>query len=473
MGHPKYYSNPPWPGPTNLTSPLAWHFFGTSNVRYEESFIGGALDDKKNLYVSGDRRVYKLSPDGVLQWIYNAPFQNSGDALCIYKGQVFGSTNNGFIYAVDMETGFENWAVQASSHDGGEYSQLAAHQGVLITWGDARCQHAPFPACACEKIRALNTTDGAVLWNFTADEVLWDMFPQFPDDETVMFMGAEGGLYRMKLQTGELLWRTPLLANSWTDGSQFVASNGITYVVQVDPSKYRPPPHEQHVGECAGYVTAFKTNDGSKLWSIAVPKPPNTSPVVGRLGKDGKLALIMGIGQQSTDGCSIPGLSMHANVQSFFGKYFADRFFLAVHRLSNWLGDSNGILWGSLERTHDVLAFEADTGKPLWYWKGPTSFRRCNAGDEDGFLQRLGAGMRPICCPTPWGQPRIGVDGTVFIANENGDFFTLRDANGDGRIDNSESSVYHTGATFPHCGSLHAPGMLVAINFDGVFVWKS
>mmetsp|Transcript_7531 Transcript_7531/g.9724 ORF Transcript_7531/g.9724 Transcript_7531/m.9724 type:complete len:86 (-) Transcript_7531:83-340(-) len=84
------------------------------------------------------------------------------------------------------------------------------------------------------------------------------------------------------------------------------------------------------------------------------------------------------------------------------------------------------------------------------------------------------AGIRPISCPTPWSAPRIGSDGTIYVGNQNGDFYAIRDANGDGRIDNEkEVSVYKTKGVFTHIGSAHAPGMLVAVNFDSVFVFKS
>mmetsp|Transcript_141701 Transcript_141701/g.440542 ORF Transcript_141701/g.440542 Transcript_141701/m.440542 type:complete len:533 (-) Transcript_141701:108-1706(-) len=476
MGHPSYYSNPPWPGPTDLQKDFSWSWFGPTNTRYEESFVGAVIDEKKNIYVNGDRNAYKLSPTGVLLWNYYIPGQSSGDGPAIYAGRFYGSTNGGKIYAVNMETGVQSWVTQVSSHDGFEYSQLAAHQGVLITQGEMRCQDIPFQACACGKVFGLNTTDGNVLWKYDPNEVLWDWFPQFPDDETVVFMDKTGGLHRLMLQTGEVVWRTSGTPGTWTDGSQFVASNGLTYAVQVlTPSTGGscPPPKRGEVLNCNGYVTAHNTTDGTLVWRATVPKPPNTSPALGPLGSGGKLALIMPIGQQSQDGCMPQAFTQVYSRLSLLPEWLRLMVTAQFHKLSVWLGDSNGWLWGTITRRHDVLALDPDTGKTLWTWAGPTSDRKCNRGDEDGFIPRATAQKRMVSCPTPWSQPHIGPDGTIYTGNENGDVFALRDANGDGRVDDKEVSVYHTDATFPHPGLSHAPGMLVAVNFDGVFVWKS
>lgn len=42
-------------------------------------------------------------------------------------------------------------------------------------------------------------------------------------------------------------------------------------------------------------------------------------------------------------------------------------------------------------------------------------------------------GPRVMCLPNGWSAPTITADGTVFLGNEEGPFFALRDADGDGR----------------------------------------
>merc|ERR1712217_197788 len=216
------------------------------------------------------------------------------------------------------------------------------------------------------------------------------------------------------------------------------------------------------------------TSDGSSVFSVAVPKPPNCSPVVGPLGPSGKLTLIMPIGQQTGE-CGPPA----GRVYEFLGRLGLPEFvknfgFLAFHNLQNWLGkDYHWILWGKKDRAHDIHAFDAQTGQSLWVWTGPRDTYTMSPGDADGFVPRTIKGIRSVACPTPWSQPRIGPDGTIYIGNENGYFYAVRDANGDGRIDDAtEVSAYNLKATHGHQGSAHAPGMMVSTTFDGVHVWK-
>ena len=470
MGHPNYYSLPPWQGPTDLQASFSWEWFGPTGTRYEDAFMAAVIDDKKNIYVNGNNHVYKLNEDGVLQWTYRMPSMTSGDAVIIYDGKVNGATVDGQMFSIDMESGTEKWVKQVTDSVGMQHCQLAAHKGVVVTKGGRSCGR---NGCAQGKVFGLNSTDGAHLWTYEPGETLWDVFPQFPDDESVVVMDQSGAISRVRLQSGELIWKAGGLPGTWTDGSQFVASNDLTYSVAIDD--HRCPPHvKDKVMECPGYVTAHKTSDGSKVFQVAVPKPPNCSPVVGPLGESGKLTLIMPIGQQ-TGSCEPPAGWIY-NLLGSWGmpEFVKGTGFLTLHKLSNWLGkDYHWLLFGKRERTHDLYAFDAGTGQPLWVWTGPKDTYSMSPGDSDGFIPRSQAGIRNVACPTPWSQPRIGPDGTIYIGNENGYFYAIRDANHDDRIDDAtEVSVYDLKATHGHQGSAHAPGMMVSTTFDGVHVWK-
>ena len=48
-------------------------------------------------------------------------------------------------------------------------------------------------------------------------------------------------------------------------------------------------------------------------------------------------------------------------------------------------------------------------------------------------LRRHGLFARDLCLPNGWSAPAIAADGTVFLGNEEGRVFALRDADGDGR----------------------------------------
>merc|ERR1712157_496120 len=109
-----------------------------------------------------------------------------------------------------------------------------------------------------------------------------------------------------------------------------------------------------------------------------------------------------------------------------------------------------------------------------WSFPAETDHFSMAPGDRDGLIPRIVSGIRSVSCPTPWSAPRIGSDGTIYVGSQNGNFFAIRDANGDNRIDReTEVSIYETKGVFTHVGSAHAPGMIVAVNFDSVFVFKS
>lgn len=41
---------------------------------------------------------------------------------------------------------------------------------------------------------------------------------------------------------------------------------------------------------------------------------------------------------------------------------------------------------------------------------------------------------RTVCLPNGWSAPAISADGTVYVGNEEGPLFALRDADSDGRV---------------------------------------
>merc|ERR1711979_98189 len=119
----------------------------------------------------------------------------------------------------------------------------------------------------------------------------------------------------------------------------------------------------------------------------------------------------MPIGQQSEEGCAPPTARVYEAL-GFMPEVIRGLAFWAVHSFV-WLGDYNWLLWGSLTRTFDLYAFDAETGKSEWIWPGPTYHRKMNWGDEDGWLPRFQKGIRTAACPTPWSQPRIDSAGTI------------------------------------------------------------
>merc|ERR1712150_63837 len=119
---------------------------------------------------------------------------------------------------------------------------------------------------------------------------------------------------------------------------------------------------------------------------------------------------------------------------------------------------------------HEVHVFDAETGQFQWSWYSHKWTRTMAAGDEEGLMTRLQKQIRGACWPVSWATPAIGPDGTIYVGAENGVFYAVRDANGDGQIDSkTEVSSFDTGSNFPHSAIAHAPGMHIVTNRAGVF----
>merc|ERR1712217_339991 len=79
-----------------------------------------------------------------------------------------------------------------------------------------------------------------------------------------------------------------------------------------------------------------------------------------------------------------------------------------------------------------------------------------------------------ICGPDSWGIPVIAGDGTVYASSgTTGNLYAIRDADGNGKIDSTEVSVFRAGQAFLNAPAL-APGMLaVAPCWGPMYVFKS
>lgn len=120
----------------------------------------------------------------------------------------------------------------------------------------------------------------------------------------------------------------------------------------------------------------------------------------------------------------------------------------------------------------EVHTFDSMTGSPQWVFRGPTQTGLWQAGEKEGEAMRKEAGLRPTTLPNPWGAPSIA-DGIVYVGNEMGPIYALRDLNADGKvIGDAEVSSFDTKACF--CGSsgpAHAPGMMVVASIDTMYVF--
>mmetsp|Transcript_118339 Transcript_118339/g.382015 ORF Transcript_118339/g.382015 Transcript_118339/m.382015 type:complete len:463 (+) Transcript_118339:70-1458(+) len=407
------YSNSPYMGPKNLSASLAWSWHHPSG-RFHTLTFGTAIDDKKNIYLTASDAIRKFSPNGTLLWTFPAgwgkEFPNAGTLM---DGAFYTSATDGRVIAIDMETGKQAWSNHASLGIDGTNGFVSAHAGVVVAGTHSKSSNT--------KVSGFDARTGNKLWSFAPDAPVWNFLASFPGDGTFTFQDLEGRAYRCSLKDGSLIWKAGGVKGTWTDGSSLLGPNGVVYTVNTfaGQSGFSKSLH--------GSLNAYNLSDGGLLWNFTTPMPPNNLPAIGRLGRSPRLSVVQPIGQQVLKGAPT-----------------------------------------------DVYAFDAETGAVQWIFKGPSQQGPFQAGETQGVKDRMLAGRRPMCLPNPWSAPSIDAAGTVYIGNEEGNFYALADKDGNGHVEGEgEVSSYNTGACFAgSAGPSHAPGMVVIASCDTMFVFQ-
>eukprot|EP00930_Biecheleria_cincta_P097458 TRINITY_DN89171_c0_g1_i1.p1 TRINITY_DN89171_c0_g1~~TRINITY_DN89171_c0_g1_i1.p1 ORF type:complete len:499 (+),score=46.89 TRINITY_DN89171_c0_g1_i1:100-1497(+) len=408
-------------GPKNLTADFAWSWHHPEG-KYHTLPYGTAMDHVNNIYLTTDTSMWKLSPSGEVIWNFTPnPRATIFSASSLLDGRVHFTTLDGRMWAVSMETGKELWSKKICKEINQDNGFVSAHDGVVIAATDASDATATGrPGLANKVVRAVKAEDGSPLWAFKPEMPIWNFLALFPDDGTVLYQDWEGKAYRHHLRNGSLIWSAGGHPGTWTDGSPLVA-DGVAYLVSANVSAPKDSPE-------AGHLAARRISDGSLLWEVGVPMPPNNAPSIGRLAGHGGLLVMQ------------PG---------------------------GWQGEFLG--------PTGIFGFDAHTGKQKLHFRGPAQSGPMQAGALEGWNERTRAGASPSYITNPWSAPSIDKDGTLYVGHENGIIYALRDTNGDGKFDGAtEVSTFQTGAAFVGSSSpAHGPGMMAIASCDTLFVFKT
>jgi len=478
--------------PCNLTGQLAWTWEPPLGKYSATGVFSPVVDEALNLYVVTEDSIRKFSPSGAPQWTFRAPpkwrgtfgpWFRKGPALL--DGLLLTSLSNGFAFALSMETGQLVWNVSVSvtGQIGMDYGWVVAGEGVVI--GDSELSDPP--KGVNNKVWALNASDGSHLWDFHPEVGVWNFIPIFLDDGTVIFQTWDGGVYRLQLRDGKVLWHVRGGGNTWTDGGPAAGPNGAFYAVRSTGGQ------EVAASGAPGFLDAYRIADGTLLWSRSLEQTPYTYPVVGRLREGAKLSVVTGVGSLGMFPAKIVA-SIAAVAGGGLGLLVG--FVWAIAGL--WRKKGSGsrlklcccrLLMAAVlgvvavvclalaltkrEFRHSVQAFDAETGELQWRYDMPPWKWYSASGDEEGLLTRVMHGRVPVCLPLASSYPTLDAQGIFYMGHMDGRLYAIQDRDGDGRIeDESEVCTYDAGGSFSVPGPTLVPGLMAVGTCDSLFVFR-
>mmetsp|Transcript_6857 Transcript_6857/g.18523 ORF Transcript_6857/g.18523 Transcript_6857/m.18523 type:complete len:510 (-) Transcript_6857:243-1772(-) len=416
------------------------------------------IDDKKNIYLGTQSgRMYKFSPDGAMLWSYRSRRGNTPTVSSLMEGSVYLNTAYGFVVALDMETGKERWATQISRETAGDTACVFALNKTIISATQMNPETRPDNAHRNTAIVALND-DGTYRWTFTTKIPTFNFQGSSPGDGTLVFQDHAGGLFRVRLDDGSLVWESGIkdrMMFFFTTGAAVCGPNGLVYV----SSNYYD----------RGIIHAYRLEDGQQVWRREVGMPVNQAVAYGVLAGNPKPAVVAGIGEN-------PGMPLSMSLPGWMPNYLR----AAIHWASIWTAGRPNWFWGTHVLPAAIVALDAETGETRWSYTPPPFTRPSCEGDEASLEKRQEMakkfpefGIDAICLPDDWAQAVIGGDGTTYIGHQDGKLYAVRDANGNGQIEDSEVSTHYFGHAFQGSQAI-APGMLaVAPCGGGLYVWKN
>lgn len=375
-------------------------------------------------------------------------------------------TEPGRLLAMDMATGKERWRVTIGDYVTADTASLLVYQGVVVL----ALPHSPLLArgesglgvTASSNILGLSAQDGSLLWNFEPDTPVFNFLASATQD-SVVFMDFGGGVYRVQVVDGSLVWKFPG-TNQFSTGAAVIGENDVIYAVHSTALTIN-----QKV-DSMGVMQAFRFSDGRLLWQrLTGDFLGNKGPAVGFLQGDrqGHLSVVAALGYGPSD--ATPTRPNLQKLMSWFPEFAKPFVWKVLHRLV----PESVFLWLApvFPVRGRIVAVDAETGETQWVFTTPLWTLASANGDSRRFKDRIAAHtenrrMDWECWPDAWATPTITGDGTVYAGFQDGHLYSIRDNNNDGDISADEVSVFKTEDAW--LGTLAvAPGLLVGAPCGG------
>lgn len=411
---------------TENNSKILWSFHHPDGV-FHSIPLGSVVDNEKNIVVTMDNAIFKVHPNGTALWRWEPPMRDSvvTTVAALGEGRLFFSTSNGKIWCLNPRDGRQIW-VSKVSHimNTTDRGFIGANEGKVIAAFNSTAEN---ERGTNGLVVALDSEHGFIRW-VVMPEIPTSCFqPCFTSDGSVLFQDGEGTAYRYDLESGEQEWEAEGVDDTWTRGSPVLA-NGVFYTVASNTEKARRDDEDGPDDLTPGWIFARSAEDGALLWRKRLPLPADSPPAVGKLpGREG-LSVVVPVGQTFETGQTA------------------------------------------------VIAYDAVTGDKQWTFEGPTLQSQYQAGIEYGAVFRiLGSASQMLPLTHPWSAPLIDGAGTVYVGNQDGKLYSLRDVNMDGKIEGAGEigSMDFGAASFATASPIIVPGMFLFTQTNSLVALKA
>lgn len=414
MNHSGYS---PWVGTHNMSTPSwTWNepdlMHKGATVPVMKVFHGSpVIDGSSNVLIQSTTGwVYSVDPSGALRWSLELSGGNPGN-IALKDGVAYTCAEDGQVWAIDTVTGTALWNSKVADSCPGDTHSLTATGDLVIT----ACSFGPH-AEGNSDICAVSALNGSLRWTYSmAERHNARCYNQAHNvvGDSIVFNDNVGSVYRVSLVDGSEIWYhshvLPLDQQRFSTAGLIMGPNNMAYhALNTGPAEGGPA--------IIGVVRTYDVTTGAVLWNRTFSEGVNAVPAVGPFGPDGRIVVAVAVGN-NVECLPLPMTTQMKHAQ--------------------------------------VKLLDATTGVEIWDFDFPPYDKSC-------------AGNLPweICCPDVFGQPTLAADGTVYVNWSGGASYSLRDTNGDGKVDiddPAETSVYHHGKG-SNGNTAFAPHLMVAVS---------
>lgn len=242
-GWPKFRGNAAGTGLSAYAGPQTAAFgwaFTTGGAIVSSPAIG---DDATIYFVSQDRYLYALNPDGTQRWRYYINSTSYSSPAVAADGTVYVGSDDYFVYAINPD-GSLKWRKGLGTQI--KSSPAIAADGTV------------YIGLMTNKLYAFGH-DGSVRWSYTVGNPITSTAAIGPDG-TVYFGSQDAGLYAVN-PNGTHKWR--FSTYQWVESSPAIGPDGTIYVGSKDTRIYAVNPN------------------GTQKWNYVVGAQVKSSPAVG------------------------------------------------------------------------------------------------------------------------------------------------------------------------------------------------